>query len=198
MVLVAASTIDFRSFPALIKWRGQAQNKTISSLTPLQENVNVQRISVLEHLPGKVWDMFANTPTHKAMEAAYRSLKIGLETSPAIQRIEAIRRSFEIGFDESPAYRIMERWAKTIDRIDRAFPRPLLSATVELARMERETQGKQTILDAAIKSIPHLKIVAKTDTRPSVEEAKKPPPLLTKMSGLEEKHGDWMRKDWYP
>lgn len=85
--------------------------------------------------------------------------------------------------------------------------RTVLHTMVEFMRLpqeERDRQFRQTviaigkgiqivmaILAAFSERMPNREISA-------ISEAKNTPTLLAKMANLEESHGDWNRKDWYP
>ena len=75
---------------------------------------------------------------------------------------------------------------------------------MRLPREERERQFRQTVIAIGKGIQVVMAILAAFSERmpdreiPAISEAKKPPTLLAKMSKLEENHGDWNRKDWFP
>ena len=83
----------------------------------------------------------------------------------------------------------------------------VLHALVEFMRLppdERERRFRQTVIAIGKGVQLILTLLAAFAERmpareiPALPEAKKPPSLLARMTELEEKQGDWNRKDWYP
>lgn len=88
-------------------------------------------------------------------------------------------------------------------KIQRTELHPLIQLMVlppeEIARRSRKTIidiGKGIQLTLAIFTALAERMPIKE--MPAIPEGEKTPTLFSRMAKLEERHGDWNRKDWYP